>query len=370
MEFPNSKEIEKSLFTDDGLVLPSKVRDGIEQCLVSSASEIYQAKEQLSSTYKDYVNPPKIDYENAAIIDAYTVDYLPRNFFIPQIAFRDLALCDNAVLFNKTIRILDLGSGTGAVALGVFELFSKAPFYNHFNIELIALDFSIKALQRQRNLRVKSGLNFTGDEFDVKHIDLKDVAKVAGFLATQKPWDVIFSGNFMNELDPKSQEALIDTLSMHLAKNGSIIIAEPAQDRSKKILAMISAYAKKKGLTIYYPCNEKNRCSKSQCWIWREYRIDAIRHIEKEVGIITFSDKPLLISVIILNKNGASIFDAFKELKPKLKWDIIAPVRSYGDEYELCNRRFRVEGKRYKRGALVGWKELNGEIIIEHYKEL
>ena len=370
MVFPSAEQIENRIFKDHILILPDSVRDGIGRCLASSTSEIENAKTYLSNSYmKDFWSPPDVRYESDATIDAYTIDYLPRNFFIPRIAFRDLALCRKAVRFNEIIRILDIGSGTGAVSLGTFELFSSKPL-SDLSIYFFALDSSVSALKRQVSILKESGLLFKRNTFMYKPVDLSDVSKVQRILSSRDPWDIIFSANFMSELDSKTQRKLVPILAENLSKNGSIIIAEPAQNRGRKVPSDISKLAQEVGLTVYYPCAEDTECLKPQCWNWREYQIGYIKHLLRNGRCILFSDKSLLISMLILNKNEATIFDPFRAKHPDLKWGIIAPVKKFG-EYELCSLRFIVEPyKYYSRGSIIGCKEVKGKVIIEVYRTL
>lgn len=370
MVIPTAEEIEERIFKDGLLELPKSIRVGINKCLKSSPSEIEEASSYLSNAYKkDYWNPPDVRYETEATIDAYTVDYFPRNFFIPRIAFRDLAISRKAVRFDKIIRVLDVGSGTGAVSLGIFELFSRGPL-KEYSIYLLALDSSQAALERQARIRRESGLAFEGDQFLYKPVDLSEVALVERILSKYNDWDLIFAANFMTELSPDIQKKLFTVLSRHLTDRGSIIIAEPAQNRGRKVLSDISKLAQELNLTIFYPCFEDFACTKPQCWKWRKYSLGYIEPLEKEGKSITFSDKPLLISTLILNKHGATIFDPFREKFPDLNWGIIAPVKEFGSEYEICSLRLDDPMKTYKRGSIVGWKESNGKALIKQYRPL
>lgn len=74
--------------------------------------------------------------------------------------------------------------------------------------------------------------------------------------------------------------------------------------------------------------------------------------------------------MLILNKHGATIFDPFKKEHPDLNWGIIAPGRTGSDDYEICSLRFKGTPYKYKRGSIVGWKELKGQAIIKEYREL
>jgi SAM-dependent methyltransferase len=366
MKFPSADDIEKVIYEDSSLVLPEKLRAGIAACLSSSPDQIETAKAKISAEYvRDYSQPPKIEYEDVSIIDAYTIDYLPRNFFVSKLAIRDLALSAAAVNFGKVIRVLDVGSGTGAVTLGLFDLFSKPPL-NNYNIHLLALDSSALALARQDELRQK-GFTYKGDSFKYKTIDLKDNAAVGKELSKHEEWDIIVSANFLNELDPQNQLKLVKVLSQHLAAEGSLVIAEPAQDRGKMILKNISAAAVNMGLSIFYPCSSTVPCPKYKCWKWREYPRRYVNPIQKDGTWISFSTKPLLISCLILNKSGVTIFDSLKKKHKGLKWDIIAP---YGTSYETCDRSFTAEEGKYSRGSLIGWREVDDNIFVEVYKKL
>lgn len=360
------EEVEARLFMNGNLVFPDTIRSAIISCLKTNPSEIDEAKSYLSSAYKgDYCSKPDVRYESDATIDAYTLDYLPRNFFVPRIAIRDLSLSPRASRFDAVIRILDVGSGTGAVALGVLELFSQSPL-KRYKIHFQALDSSKKALQRQKEIIEASGLHFKGDEYKRKLIDLSDTIEVDKVLSSTGKWDLIISANFMVELDDPIQTALLKVLTKHLSENGSIIIAEPAQDRGKIVISNAAKLSRSQsqGLSIYYPCHDS--CRKPMCWSWRQYQVGYINpHVMGKNGIITFSDKSLIIAMLILNKHGATIFDEFRKKSPNLNWGVVAPRKN---DYEACHLGLTAgKGKSYNRGSIVGW-EKDSSVITEYFQ--
>lgn len=361
-------EVEARLFVNGNLIFPETIKNAIISCLKTDYNEIDAAKSHLASAYKgDYISPPDVRYESDATIDAYTIDYLPRNFFIPRIAIRDLSLSPNASKFNEVIRVLDIGSGTGAVALGVFELFSKAPL-NRYGIDLLALDRSEKALIRQNELIKSSGVLFRGNKFEHKVVKLDNTNEVDRILSSSGKWDLIVSANFMVELNDKTQNDLLKILAKYLSDNGSIIIAEPAQDRGKKVIANAAKLSKSLDLSIFYPCHDS--CRKGLCWTWRQYQVEYIPPYLIKNKMITFSDKSLIVSMIILNGKGATIFDIFKEEHPNLNWGIIAPFNKDSNDYEICSLELKDDPNKYKRGSIVGWEKSRDKVIIKEYREL
>jgi SAM-dependent methyltransferase len=368
MDFPSTDQIEKRIFQNNSLVLPDSVRGGIHRCLSASIEGIEKATSYLKDVYKgNYCDIPDVNYDIDGVIDAYTIHYLPRNFFVPHIIFRDLSLCKELVQFGETIRVLDVGSGTGAISLDIFDLFSRPPL-KHYKIDLFAIDVSESALKRQACLRKESKLSFEGDRCRYKPMDLSDLSRVRKVLSVNGPWDIIISANFMVELDIEIQKELICIFSENLSEQGSLIISEPSQDRGKIIIHNIADILPTAGLTIYYPCEEVVLCKgkKSKCWIWRDYNIGYIKPITMDGKIIAFSDKNLSISTIILNKAGISLLEQFRAKEKKLFWGLISPITGIG--YEICPSHRTFESlKRLERGSIVGWQDVDGEVKIKRH---
>ena len=94
MPIVDANIIRKLITTNDSLFVSDRIVKAIGQTTVSGISDILDAREQLIKIYKDYVKidePTPVSYSNNAIIDAYTVHYLPRNTLIPKLFFLSLA---------------------------------------------------------------------------------------------------------------------------------------------------------------------------------------------------------------------------------------------------------------------------------------
>ncbi|MBF0516695.1 MAG: class I SAM-dependent methyltransferase [Nitrospirae bacterium] len=376
MGFPSADIINNIIFNkhlNSGrrFILPDNISQSIEKCLESSNSDINNASHVLKDQLRgNYSSSKHTEYTNVAVVDAYTIEYLPRYFFIPHIIFRDLALCRELVGFGITIRILDMGSGTGAVSLGVYDLFSNDTF-NDYSVDLVAVDKSEAALTRQFCLINQVGFRY--DLFHCEALDISDIDKVSQFLKRNKPWDIIISANFIVELDVHIQKSLIALLSRYLSEFGSLVICEPPQDYAKIIIHNIADVIKDSGLTVYYPCSAPWSCKpkKVKCWIWRDYDIiDPIKPISREDESIELNSTKLQMSLVILNKCNKSILEFFKNNRPDLTWSIVSP--KFGGFYEICpSHKTFYSDKPYNRGDLVGWREgSNGTVDVVVHERL
>lgn len=115
----------------------------------------------MKATYDSFEKkeePTVLDYSGDVTIDAYSAYYLPRNSLVPKVA---ITCCAHSTAFQNLpsrLRILDLGSGTGSVVLGLLDLFrNKAR--SATRLAIVALDVSLEALRRQRQLVNHVGLH-------------------------------------------------------------------------------------------------------------------------------------------------------------------------------------------------------------------
>ncbi len=363
MTFPSYDEINPFLMPTNN-TLPDNIRRGIKNCLASSYEDIEIARGDLENLFRnngDYLTPlVGINY-TLPLIDAYTIDYLPRNFLIPRIAMRALSLNRRTVSFGSEIRVLDCGAGTGAVALGLFDLFS-IPLLSNYNLKFYALDVNINKLERQRCILQNAGFLHGENYFQGVQVDISNIDSFRTFLSSQSEWDLIFFANSLSEIGVDSYRNIFGILHHYLAENGSIIIAEPAQDRGKVIIHKIADLIVSQGLTTYYPCNNVTSCAyrtapylpHRKCWQWGEYPEIAVHPFNIYGRTVVSSQRPLEISRFILNKCGATIFDDLKVENPELSWGI---VRKRGNQHEVCPQIRRVNLQIwYKDGTILGWK--------------
>ncbi|MCK4252597.1 class I SAM-dependent methyltransferase, partial [candidate division WOR-3 bacterium] len=203
-----------------------------------------------------------VDYNRPEIVDAYSLYYLRRNALIPRIAIRDMTLNQRLQSFPEELRVLDLGSGTGAVTLGLLDMFLHPPF-NTISIHVDAFDGSIACLNRLKQHKEASGLS----SFSVNPValDIRNVALLDTLLNDYGSYDLIFAANIFNELEHTESCEILRCLSKHLADNAVIVIANAQRDFIKELHPLLVTEAHNNGLSVYYPCPTHDT-SAHDCW--------------------------------------------------------------------------------------------------------
>ena len=115
-------EVIESITKKDGkYFLPDRIRVAIENCLECNNGDLITGEYgRLLKEYQQYRTsnvPAVIDYKGSLTLDAYTAFYFSRNFCIPFIGLRDLVYHRLFQNIPSEIKVLDIGSGTGAVVL-------------------------------------------------------------------------------------------------------------------------------------------------------------------------------------------------------------------------------------------------------------
>jgi 16S rRNA G966 N2-methylase RsmD len=295
---------------------------------------------------------------------------------IPWIAIRDLSLHPNFQNLSDEVNVLDLGSGTGAIVLGLLHLF-KSEALSRVVINIAALDCQTKALARQKDLLMAAG-------FDLGHVhlleaDLNNVDDCVRKADKYSPFSFIFAGNCLTELGYQKSIDLISRLSLELVGDGAIIIAEAQRDYVKKMVAILARGVEDFGLHVYYPCPGAARCTHSYCWVWRDHDYDfpGLQICGKPLS--EYPKDKLTLSWLVLTRQDISIYDSFKREKPGLFWGPIARQKYWdgekridslgfcdGEQITICDKDYRVSS-RYRRGSIVG---ISKDHKIERYHEL
>lgn len=204
---------------------------------------------------------------------------------------------------GDTIRVLDLGCGTGAATWGLLEYLTS---YSHGNVNLeITFADHVKA-----NLEIcKKFISHYEDKpkYTTVHVDLNNPDDVSvKFKDTQ--FDLIIMMNALNELQTTAD--ILSTIDSHCDDNGAILIIEPASKNESRRLLTLRDDAKKNGFTIYSPCTHQMNCPalhKEDDWCFNEIgweRPAFIRYIDDMVGNLRLS---LKYSYIVLTKNGQTM---------------------------------------------------------------
>jgi len=258
-----------------------------------------------------------------------------------------------------SFRVLDLGSGTGAVVLGLLSLFSTSPL-SRVAVNITALDCCAEALNRQKSLIEKAGFN--SEQVHRYEEDLCDIDSCIKLAKKEGPYYLIFLANCLTELEEDVAINLVGRLPEILGNNGAIIIAESQRNYIKKLIKTLAETVEEYGLHVYYPCPATGcLCtSPSWCWVWRdhEYKSPSIK-VSGQPLIVKPKEK-FPISWLILTRQKVSIYDISTEKRPDLLWGPLSFFGSDSKNYDsqVCAssgiiNRLRI-GKSIKRGSLVG----------------
>jgi ribosomal protein RSM22 (predicted rRNA methylase) len=204
---------------------------------------------------------------------------------------------------KDTLRMLDLGCGTGAASWGLLEYLDT---YSHSitDLEITFADHIKENLDICR--RFVSGYD-EKPRTNFVHVDLNNAADVTAKFKDMK-FDLIIMMNTLNELESNSEALRL--LNSIVDDDTAILIIEPASKNESRRLLSIRDEAVKSELTVYSPCTHQMNCpalTKEDDWCFNEVsweRPEFIRYIDDEVGNVRLS---LKYSYIILTKNGATL---------------------------------------------------------------
>ena len=354
------------------LFIPDVIEHAILQCLSEDIQTIKQAGEELKEVFEPVDRAITIDYNRPEIVDAYSLYYLRRNTLIARIAIRDMTLNQSLQSFPEELRVLDLGSGTGAVTLGLLEMFLHPPF-NTISIHVDALDGSTACLNRLEQHKEASGLS--SFSVDTLTQDIRNVALLDTLLNGRGSYDLIFAANLFNELEHAESCEILRCLSKHLADNAVIVIANAQRDFIKELQPLLVTEAHSNGLSVYYPCPTYDT-SAHVCWFWRNHDYDCNRLRRKSGQFILSSHRDQLVATwLILCNKQLTIFDDFKLRHPDLEWGVFRFMKgddSRSSDCVVCTSQGRKQigpqAESYKRGAIVGCS--GDQFQVQQYIEL
>jgi len=362
-------DIRSIIYRDKQLFIP----DTVEKAIVNAIQEkelIEPAGKKLLTAYRELDKPIRFDYSENGIADAYALFYTRRNTLVPRIAFRDLLLNAHFQQLPPKIRVLDLGSGTGAVVLGLLDMFAHAPL-NRTAVHIQAIDIARPMLDKLEEL-VRFA-PFQPKSLQTTVLDLRDINSLQSVLRSSGEFDFIFAANVFAELDQTEAVNVLTGVAPHLSSGGAIVIVDAQRNHGKPLLPVLIQAARSAGLTVYYPCPVDNLHSCGQCWFWREdeYSYKPIKLDGRTIG--EGYREQLVAHWLMLTKNGCSIYDDFVGGQ-HLDW---GPISFFGDDSinndsQVCTpkgikNRLRV-GKSYKRGSIVGGS--GNPFTIAQYIEL
>jgi ribosomal protein RSM22 (predicted rRNA methylase) len=255
-------------------------------------------------------------------------------------------------------RVLDVGSGQGAAALGFLDWARRQPRLRRVPVQAVALDASSCALrdgERLWNAYVASTGDGGADLMTVRgDIERGGLSRTA--VSSGAPYDLIVMANVLNELfrdtrDPiAAQTTLVRRLLDLLDPAGTMIIIEPAlRETSRALHRVRDALLKGVSCTVHSPCLHESACpalGREEDWCHEERPWNApalVAAIDRRIGLIKDS---LKFSYLVLRKDSRSVV-----LRAPTVHRVVSELRVMKGERRawLCNETGRQEVGRLDR---------------------
>lgn len=350
-------EICQIIYRNNRLFIPDCIERAIATTAENSVDVIKQAGRELIDSYGSLDEPISFDYSRSEIVDAYTLFYTRRNVLIPRITLRDLVLNTNFRQFPTQIRMLDIGSGTGAIVLGLLEMFNHSPL-SGIAVQVDAIDIAEPMLRRLKRLLDEAQL--VPKSIKTTALDLRNVDDFGTKLGDYGDYDFIFAANVFGELTYEEATNVLEYVTEHLSSRGVIAIVDAQRDYVKRMMPVLIEKVSQLGLSVYYPCPPNTAHECGECWFWREYKYAHKTLKVQGKTVIGSYREQLVANWLILCRKAYSIYDDFVKEHPDLEW---GPLSIYGKDSRYCDSQvctskdiksgLRV-GQSYKRGSIVG----------------
>ena len=170
-------------------------------------------------------------------------------------------------LIRDHVRILDVGAGPGTVAVAVARVLEMC---DGITAEVVSLERS-EVFREAYMAVVPAFVKDAGDHVTAPRPIAADITETM----PEGEFDLIVCSNMINELAVYGDEKtdLVMQLSTHLVADGNLILLEPADLANATMLRDLSRDLKRRGLTLYAPCNDIRgvHCSVSPCWTFETY---------------------------------------------------------------------------------------------------
>lgn len=375
--------IRKLVLTDNELFVPERITKAIGQSAISSAEDVSDEINRLIALYKKYVTrdePTPVDYSGETTIDAYTVNYLPRSTLIPKLLFLSLAYHPAFQTIKDEVNILDLGSGTGGVVLGLLDLFQAGPF-SEIKANIMSCEKSKLALDRQKELLKRT---------EYKHCNIwhlcNDVADSKIYdrgLSKFMPYDYVIAANLFAELPLDDIKLVLTRLPNVLAPNAVLLVADPPRTYVDRLKIFVSETLRSSGFFQYYPCPSGYKCPKTKCqWVWLDFGFTC-PDIDIN-GESLETTKKLTTTWSIFCRSEHSIYDVLQQLNNSLTWGVTAPRGSEFSSkerlnYSVCTKGgsrtithtrkkafFRDRTEVILRGSILGFNDDFSTVYVWH----
>ena len=277
---------------------------------------------------------------------AYIHYFLPANINKIHTPLQELSLHPGNILLKERLQILDLGCGSGTAILGMLKYFSSRREAGHPLLDFTAVD----AVQENLSETITQFTHLTRQR-PIKASLSASKATVERFLTRcrdKNSYDIIVMLNLLSELFPgdpqgisKKTRLLKTIMDKLLAREGSLILIEPALRETSRGLLMVRDGLLHEGFHLYAPCLTEGPCPalirpKDWCHAdvpWEPPEL--VRDIDRLTGLRKDS---LKFSYMIFQKERASLTDLYGD-----SFRVVSePLVSKGKmEFYVCGREGR-----------------------------
>ena len=198
-----------------------------------------------------YLQRESVEYDDLTAL-AYAIYHLPDYYAVTQYVLADLAREDR---IPGTLRVLDVGAGTGGPALGLADLLPEDAVVDYHAVEPSANADVLESMLDATNRNFHTTIHRErAEKFDAE-----------GLVDSDGGFDLVLFGNVLNELaDP---EAVLREYREALAEDGSVVALEPADRNTATGLRRIER-AVEDAYTVYAPTCRlwPDATPESDCW--------------------------------------------------------------------------------------------------------
>jgi ribosomal protein RSM22 (predicted rRNA methylase) len=304
--------------------------------------------------------PPRY-LNDSAHASAYRSYFLPVNLSKVQVLLDELPN-DNHEISDRPMAVLDLGCGPGTGALALLDWLWRRSPEQAKSLSVLASDMSLAPLRDMKRLWEAYCREVGIASTSLRSVEGNLEHPLKGELGKQivhgVPYDLIIMANCLNELFPASidppveRAAVVAQLLPFLAKNGTIMIIEPALRQTARALHQMRNHLLKQGLcTVYSPCLHEEACPALDhpddwCHEERPWQTPPmIAALDREVGFIKDA---LKFSYLLLRTDGRTIVRRSPQT-----FRVVSELRELKGEKRawLCNETGRPEVGRLDRKA-------------------
>ncbi|MDR0438875.1 MAG: class I SAM-dependent methyltransferase, partial [Methanocalculaceae archaeon] len=207
-------------------------------------------------------------------------------------------------IIRDHIHILDVGAGPGTVEIAIARVLELC---DGVTADVIPLERS-EVFRDAYLAIVPKFVKITGNRVVTSRPIAADIMETI----PDGEFDMIVCSNVINELEVYGDAKidLIMRLSDHLVPDGNLVLLEPADLENSIALRNLSRDLKRRGLTLYAPCNDIRgvHCQVSPCWTFTTYAdikptrlMFALGSEEKK---FRFMNTDVKFSYAILRKDG------------------------------------------------------------------